>query len=205
MRLKLAALAFAAFSFINAPAHAVVCSVGGSVGMAMTSTKLDVPGFASLDGISSHGYAVAPEVGCDQHFDKMILGAIARYDLTPMESKASIGPFGASVKFNHPWMIGARLGTEVTPGTMVYGLLGYGGTSLDLASLGGPKLDMRGVTLGGGVEWMISGQWSGKLEYDYTAYGKKDVGGLELTPTSHVVRLGFTYKLGVEATQTPMK
>ena len=60
-----------------------------------------------------------------------------------------------------------------------------------------------GWTLGGGVEYAINNNWTTRLEYRYTDFGKNSFslapafGGSERAKnTFHTVRLGLTYKFG---------
>lgn len=200
-------LALAALACLALPAHAnpFACYVGGSIGAAIASTKLEVPTVASLDGLSAPGHSLAVGAGCDYRLESnMVIGVLGQFDFGKMETTATWGPNSFSASVDRPWMIGGRLGVNVNPGTMVYGLIGYGGATLDLTDLGGDKDKLKGWTFGGGVEWMIpNGPFKAKLEYNYTDYRTHTVAGtpLDLNVDTHVVRLGVIYALGA----TPSK
>jgi hypothetical protein len=175
------------------------CYVEGTVGVGVTSTKLDLGSNTGIAGLASSGWLAAPGGGCDIRSDKLLFGAFGRYDLGHETTKFSSGGFGASPRINNPWLVGGRIGTEVNPTTIVYGLLGYGGATMDTTSFGGEKSALRGLTIGGGIEWVVGpGPLSAKMEYDYALYSKVTIGGVDLTPTGHQVRIGFSYMLGTD-------
>jgi outer membrane immunogenic protein len=58
---------------------------------------------------------------------------------------------------------------------------------------------LSGWTVGPGVETVIFGGWSTKLEYRYSQYETRSMlgGGTSIQPSTHTVRAGLAYKFGV--------
>jgi opacity protein-like surface antigen len=185
-------------SISPALAGPVSCYLEGTTGIGVSSTKLDGVGFAgSLDGLSSNGWLYAPGIGCDMRVDKMVVGLMGRYDFGKLETSASLGATSVNVHINRPWMVAAKLGMEVNPATVVYGVAGLTGAQLDLTALTGDKFNLKGKVIGGGVEWIISGPWSAKAEYTYSMFDKQNLYSLvDVTPNVHAMRVGFTYRFG---------
>ena len=108
----------------------------------------------------------------------------------------------------------SRLGMLVTPSTLLYGTGGvaYGQVksdyTLNLANVPFATANFKDVkagwTLGAGVEFAITGNWSTKLEYLYMDLGKNEitarVGGVTTTferkLTDHIARVGVNYRFG---------
>ena len=100
-----------------------------------------------------------------------------------------------------------RAGYLVTPATLLYGAFGYTGeyvtstataTSLASSSTVSREDYFNGWTAGPGIETVVSGQWSTRLEYRYSQYEEKAIpGGLSVQPSSHAVRAGLAFKFGV--------
>ncbi|MCX7363771.1 MAG: outer membrane beta-barrel protein [Alphaproteobacteria bacterium] len=99
-----------------------------------------------------------------------------------------------------------RAGYLVTPATLLYGAFGYTGeyvTTTATATSGGSTTTVsrddyvNGWTAGPGIETVVSGQWTTRLEYRYSQYEEKAIpGGLAVQPSSHAVRAGLAYKFG---------
>lgn len=187
-------------SITPAAAGPVSCFLEGTTGVGVSSTKLEVPTIGgSLDGLSSTGWLYAPGIGCDMRVDKMVVGLMGRYELGRLETSASLFGGSVDVHINRPWMIAGKLGMEVNPATVVYGLAGITGAQLDLSSLTGDKFNLKGKVLGAGVEWMLGAgsPWTAKAEYTYSMFDKQNLYGfVDVTPNVHAVRVGITYRFG---------
>ena len=117
--------------------------------------------------------------------------------------------------------IRGRVGFTVTPSVLLYATGGgaYGSVKTDLAlatvtvagvpiaAAGSRSTDRFGWTVGGGVEWMFAGNWSGKLEYLYmdlgsisnsvvfpTAAGLAVGANVTTQLTDHIFRGGINYR-----------
>jgi len=71
------------------------------------------------------------------------------------------------------------------------------------AIVSSPGQNQLGWTAGAGVEFAVSGNWSAKLEYDYTDLARRtyDLSGFGLPavnvdPNIHLVKLGLNYRFG---------
>jgi outer membrane immunogenic protein len=145
---------------------------------------------------------------------------------TPGLTFTPAGVTGSSLAFDQSleWFGTARLrgGWLATPRTLLYvtGGLAYGGikTSALLTgvngngiavSIAGSNTDTRvGWTVGGGIEGMISQNWTAKLEYLYMDLGGFSGGSFTTTTvpaigarvdtrfTDHILRAGINYKFG---------
>jgi len=53
---------------------------------------------------------------------------------------------------------------------------------------------VNGWTLGPGFETMFGRNWSGKLEYRYSQFGRTTLAGtnIGLTPSNHAIRAGIS-------------
>lgn len=101
----------------------------------------------------------------------------------------------------------ARLGFLPVPSTLVYAAGGYAGENVitqALAVAGGASLygsqdvSMSGWTVGPGIETVVTGGWTTRLEYRYSQFEQKQlVNGVTLQPSSHTIRAGLSYKFGV--------
>ena len=113
-----------------------------------------------------------------------------------------------------------RVGWLASPQVLLYGTggLAYGSIKSNAALTGvtpagvavtalGTSSDVRyGWTVGAGVEGVISGNWTAKLEYLYMDLGSKSFGPLTLAPasqiganvnsdfTDHILRVGLNYR-----------
>jgi outer membrane immunogenic protein len=136
------------------------------------------------------------------------------------------GVTGTALAFDQrlEWFGTARLrgGWLASPRTLLYltGGLAYGGIKTSalltgvnafgaVVSIAGSNTDTRvGWTVGGGIEGMISQNWTAKLEYLYMDLGGFSGGSLSLAPASaigarvdtnfrdHILRAGLNYKFG---------
>ncbi len=51
-----------------------------------------------------------------------------------------------------------------------------------------------GYTVGGGLEYLFTQNWSGKIEYQYYDFGNVDFGGFSVKNDEHVVKAGLNYR-----------
>jgi outer membrane immunogenic protein len=104
--------------------------------------------------------------------------------------------------------IRGRIGYTFAPAWLAYftggGAYGHMSTSGNVAGAGfSPGNDITGWTIGGGLETKLGGQWSAKVEYLYTDYGRFSDGvsapaavfGVNSHFTDSLLRVGINYKL----------
>lgn len=178
-------------------------SVGAMVADTAPSIDWNGTNVASLDGIASQGLMGGLGVGCDYRVEKAIIGIFGRLDYNRAESELSImGTTIGTLKFDPTYTIAARIGMEVNASTMAYVMGGMAWSKIKAEGFGSEiAADLRGWVVGAGLETMISGQWSGKLEYSFTRFDSVSMftsGPLDVRvePDVHVVRAGLVYRFG---------
>jgi len=141
----------------------------------------------SIDGVNSHGFLGGGRVGFDMARGRLLFGVFAEYNITNMETDvniAGIGSFG--LEKQDEWTIGGRIGYIVAPRTLAYVLAGYTQTEYDVTGLdnaavaplftslkGGATFD--GITVGGGVEFALTGNVFLGMEYTHTFYDEETI------------------------------
>lgn len=189
-------------------------------GTLLGSGNDDSRGSAGLFGTVGAGYDW-------QVRDRWVLGAFTDFDFGKSKhtetdqwfaaGAGNSGKAGWEIERNRTWTIGARVGLLTSNTSMVYGLVGYSRTSLDVTVFEendtpeslrtSGSLDFSGLVLGVGLEQDLGNGFSLKGEYRYTNYGSESFGShveLDATKTesdefdldSHSVRLTLAYKFG---------
>jgi outer membrane immunogenic protein len=146
--------------------------------------------------------------GYDFRRGNLVFGPVVEYSWMRGSSDAAISSGGdsASAKFEYTdqWGIGGRLGYVLGENTLVYGRVLY--TQLNatgsyeiLGSTGSKDFTFDGVTLGMGVETMLTRQVSFKIEGDYSHFGSEDIyrdGNESLTtePNVYAIKAGITWR-----------
>jgi outer membrane immunogenic protein len=134
-----------------------------------------------------------------------------------MQASTSIAVPGAgayaAVSPNQVWSVMGRLGYLPIRSTLLYAAAGYTGMNMQAtgtaygggtASFGQGSMNFNGWTVGPGIETVITGGWTTRLEYRYSQYEQKQVAavgaaGVTAQPSTHTIRLGIAYKFGVGA------
>lgn len=85
-----------------------------------------------------------------------------------------------NVKTNRDLYVGARVGTKVTPNTLLYVKGGYSNARLDVRSNDGTTefnqdIDLDGWRVGGGVEMALTEHSFAKIEYRYSKYEEAEI------------------------------
>lgn len=170
------------------------CYVGVYAGYTVAASEISVPGFASLEGLSSEGGQIGPIGGCDLQLDRLVVGAFADYAFRSVDTTVTLGGFSESVGLENAWSIGGRAGFLITPQTLAYGLVAYQESDFDDAGTGIIS-DLSGIAFGGGLETEFSPGWRLRGEYRYVDYSSKDILGVaELDTSEHSFRAGLVWK-----------
>jgi outer membrane immunogenic protein len=140
---------------------------------------------------------------------------------SPLSTFAPPGIAGTTLSLDQKlqWFgtLRGRLGTTITPTVLLYvtgglavgeiktdgTLTGITGGGAAIAATGSSSTTKAGWTVGAGLEGVISGKWTGKIEYLYVDYGTVNGtfvnagGGIQANFSSHVtdnvVRAGLNY------------
>jgi outer membrane immunogenic protein len=187
--------------------------VAGGASSAVTHTTAT---FAGANGaIDGGGQNLLGSVygGFDYQFaDRAVVGVMGDASWSNPQSTMTLSGGGATtaltVSPSMSWSVLGRVGLLPVPSTLVYAAAGYTaetvGTTAVASGGGGTALfqsndTLSGWTVGPGVEMVISGGWSTKLEYRYSQYETRSMlgGGASIQPSTQTVRAGLAYKFGV--------
>ena len=169
---------------------AVLCYGEVSAGKTVTGSRLDDP--AGTVTIQADGLSGGIGMGCDLVLDRVVIGALARYDLQDVSTAFAASRIDADAM----WSAAARAGVLINPGTLVYGLAGIAGTEISYAGL--LNVETRGLLYGAGLEIDLGVQNLALFaEWNHIAFGKQTDGASTLRPDSDVFRVGIKVKLQV--------
>lgn len=152
----------------------------------VSSPGISLP-LANLDGWNSDGGIGGGRIGFDYARGRLLFGLFAEYNISSMEGEAALLPglpggmtFG--LEKDDEWSVGGRLGYIVAPRTLAYVLAAYTQTDYNLTGFNAATLvgfDVKdsatfdGVTVGGGIEFALTGNVFFGLEYAHTFYGEE--------------------------------
>jgi outer membrane immunogenic protein len=167
---------------------------------------------ASADS-GSQGLLGSVFVGADYQFAPQVLAGVMG-DLTwpgssSITSLSGGGAFASvTTRPDMAWSVLARLGFLPTPSTLPYAAGGYTReTFTTTATAGGDSTSrddtLNGWTVGPGIEMLVSGGWSTRLEYRYSQFEQITANGIGFQPSMHTIRAGLSYKFGVPPTGSP--
>jgi outer membrane immunogenic protein len=165
---------------------------------------------STVNGAGGSGVLGSIYGGVDyQILPKAIVGVLAEATLASISgtNSASVPGAAASVTSqpNVGWAVLARAGFLASPSTLIYFTGGYAGQNLvtsGTATAGGTTASFsqtttfNGWTVGPGFEAMLSRNWASKLEYRYSQFGSQTIGGINMTPSTHALRAGLSYRFG---------
>lgn len=166
------------------PSVAPSCYAQALAGGSVIASKPD--GAVLPASLSTQSWSAAAGLGCDVKMERLVIGALARLE-APVETS------GALIKADRSWMIAGRVGYLINTGVMPYALVGYESSDWELA---GVSLSRDGLTVGGGLEVMLTKQLSLTAEYTYSGLGKTDVLGPTVDTDQHKARLGLSFRFG---------
>lgn len=163
--------------------------IGGNAGYSWGKGK-DAADFYGLD---PSGWSAGGQVGYNYQFVNNVLVGVEA-DL--QGGDISSGAYGLSSKLDYVGTVRARLGyafDRVLP--YVTGGLAYGKNTITDFGFSDSNTHV-GWTVGGGVEYALTNNWTARAEYLYTDLGSKtyDNIGADAGVTSSTTRLGVNYK-----------
>lgn len=165
--------------------------IDAAVGYGFTRTEFEAIG---SDGkLNTENLVGTAGLGYDLQLSNIVVGLLADVTISDFQD------------IRGQWFVGARGGVLLTPRTLAYALAGYTEEidgKLAFQAVDTTKLqDMAGLTLGGGLEHMMSGGWAAKAEYRYVSFGREHapegvidglVDGSRIDSGEHQVRLGLS-------------
>ena len=179
------------------------CWGAGNVGYGMQTSEFTEFGSTSSLTEAAKDAMYGVGVGCDAQMSSFVLGIMVDMDWTRAD--------GNVAGWDKQWAASFRAGALLTPKTLLYGLIGYtrldGSFVYDAGFVDTFKTDLKGLTLGGGLEQMLKDGWAIKAEYRWVDLGddKAPVGGIDgladgtkIDNNLHQVRLGLVYRFGVK-------
>jgi outer membrane immunogenic protein len=176
----------------------------------------------NVDGLGGGGILASVHGGFDyQLIPQAVVGLMVEGTWSNMTGSTSAQVPGANANISHRADLGlailARAGVLVTPSSLLYAVGGYAGQNFHTtgtAAAGGAFRSFdadsyfNGWTVGGGLETMLRGGWSAKLEYRFSQFETKLIpaGGVSEQPFLHTARVGLSYRFGAghESTEEPV-
>jgi len=189
--------------------------VGAAFGAGGAVNKLDAAAggvSTTFDGGGGSGVLGSIYGGVDyQITQRGVIGLLAELSYSGFQGSASAQVPGAAASLNMNtglgWAVLARAGVLANPTTLLYLVGGYAGQNIHtdgVATVPGGTASfsqdqtVNGWTVGPGFESVLTGNWSGKLEYRYSQFGRTTLAGsnVGLNPSNHAIRAGISYRFG---------
>jgi len=153
---------------------------GGHIGGGYASSSWSDPFTSVNDNFNSGaGFLGGAQVGANYQLNMFVLGAEGDFSWTDLKG-SGLDSLGDTISTNTEWTstITGRIGAAFDR-LLVYG---KGGLALaedqsSLTDLGGniatTSFVRTGWTVGGGLEYALSENWSARIEYDYLGFGSQ--------------------------------
>jgi len=187
---------------------------GGAAGAGMGFGKVNAAAGTGSTGFDSGGQGLLGSVfvGADYQFaPQALVGVMGDFTWTGIQSTVSItAPGGSaylSAEANRQWSVMGRIGYLPVPSTLLYAAAGY--TQLNIHATATAVLPgsmpfasrdttLSGFTVGPGIETVVTGGWTTRLEYRFSQFEHKEVAaGVTMQPSNHTIRAGLSYKFGI--------
>jgi outer membrane immunogenic protein len=202
---------------VVAPAMWTGFYIGAHVGGGWGTKEWSEPFFSgkpsvNLPSFNVNGPLAGGQIGYNWQSGWVVFGVEADASWADIKGKTGIGSANLSSKVDSLGTIVGRIGGTVDH-ALLYVLGGaawvhdkhtIAATSFldcdSVCSVSSSKFRW-GWTLGGGVEYAFTPQWSGKIQYNYMDFGTKratfcvdgDCEGLDITQRMHTVKVGLNY------------
>jgi outer membrane immunogenic protein len=181
--------------------------VAGGAGLMTNRQNASFGGAAASIDAGGQGLLGSVFLGGDyQASDQFVVGLLGDATWAGMQSMLTAGGGGVSAtvatRTNMGWNLIGRLGYVLMPSTMLYALGGYSNQSFTTTGYGGngsvlftSEDRLSGYVVGAGLEFMIAGGWSTRVEYRYSQYETRTLlSGVTMQPSTHTARAGLAYK-----------
>jgi outer membrane immunogenic protein len=188
--------------------------VGAGFGYSMLNhvLDLDAPPVASVEfsGIGGEGLLGTVEAGADMLLGERFVAGIQGGFTLSAKTTADLTAPGLDADYElaaaHSFDVLARAGILTGPDVLWYGLAGWtrtkfeGDLDINGTSVASYDYDLDGLTVGGGVEVMLTDNLSWKTEYRYTDYESVNIidfggGGLDALTNQQSVRSVLSFRL----------
>ena len=186
--------------------------VAGGGGAVVNSVSTAFGGASASVTGAGQGLLGSVFAGADYQFAPQgLVGLMGDFTWSGLQSTASLSAGGGNATIaaqaNRAWSVMGRIGYLPTPSTLLYAAAGYAGqnvTSTATAFAGGASAfasqdtAFHGWTVGPGVETVVTGNWTTRLEYRYSQFQQQQVvSGVNIQPSTHTIRAGLSYKFGI--------
>ena len=180
---------------------------GGAAWGSSSQRDTAIGGGRRADGdYNMNGGFVGGTVGYNWQFANMLAGLEGDLDWAPVSGSSSVCGTNheCGTKLKGLGTVRGRIGS-VIGNTLLFATGGLAVGNINAYDVSGPASATKtkaGWTVGGGIENRLSGPWSAKVEYAYTAFGHTDYFTLaDHTPESidlksHMVKFGLNYAFG---------
>jgi outer membrane immunogenic protein len=179
--------------------------IGGHIGYGYA--EADIAGLGTqVLRLESEGFLGGAQGGWNYQMGRFVLGAELDFSFADINSNNSnVTNTLGNVSSNTPWIATAttRLG-YTWDRFLVYGKVGAAFAQFDYNIDNLTASETRvGFTVGTGLEWAVSGNWSAKAEYNYLDFGRSSVNfdgstvSLDIDQRISVIKAGVNYRFGV--------
>lgn len=215
-----AAPALAADMAVKAPAYAAPAAlaplytwtgfyIGGHIGGAFSNNN------NNIFGNNDNGRFIAGgQIGADYQFSgSWLVGVEGQYSYVDRNNNAPFVFPGGNFNQNLRGLasLTGRVGYTWGPG-LIYAKGGYAYADMRNTGFGPFQFNDRrdGFTVGGGLEYMFAQNWSGKIEYQYFDFGRRQLfigAPLVAVPSwreeEHTIKVGLNYRFNLASPLTP--
>lgn len=173
-----------------APFHSVYDWTGFYLGVngGYVRTRATVPGFRE----NFTGGLLGVHAGANWQVDSWVYGIEG--DLAYTWNEETL--FGVA-EAGTDWQgsVRARVGYAIDR-TLIFGTAGFAATRayVEVPGFFSESRTFTGWTAGAGVEHAFTDNWTGRVEYRYADYGRKDFAGIDVRLREHSARVGLSYK-----------
>src|SRR5215475_8599118 len=197
-----------------APSNVNWTGIYGGVagGASMGFSRVNATAFGASAGFTGGGQGLLGGffAGADYQFaPNALVGAMADITWTGIQSTFNVatpgGNASVSAQANQQWSVMGRLGWLPVASTLLYAAGGF--TQLNLHSTASAlssapfitnDTTFNGFAVGPGIETVITGGWTTRLEYRFSQFDTQNVSpGISVQPSNHTIRAGLSYKFGM--------
>ncbi len=190
--------------------------VGGQIGYGWGRDNVGLPTVPSSTSSSPDGVIGGAHVGYNYQINQFVAGLEGDVDGTSFSKSAFDPVSGTSFGTRIPveGSVRGRLGIAWDR-TLFYATGGAAFADIENTATGGltpyfsNSTGRVGWTVGGGVEYAVTNNWSVRGEYRYSDFGHQTNAAAPAVPvdnhvTEHAVRVGFSYKFEMYAPPPPV-